>query len=209
MASPSQTASIRTTFQELAALYDLKLCEKSLLTFYVAPEGDPAIGPTAYPHRASASEYPRGTLGPHQEDSTHIANDVVTVGFTHGLARIEASGFHGREPDEHRWNIHQGKIDPWSTRLTGQNWSGQHSYARIKNPVALFPSEDQERMTASVMYNKPLTQVNCATRFFAGERGRWETQSKRTATCSNRLSASKPATMSGGGWRMRDAPTSC
>ena len=152
-------------FMEMAALYDLKLGDKSLLTFYVAPEGDPAIGPTAYPHRASAFENPVGTLGHHQEDSTHIANDVVTVGFTHGIARIEASGFHGREPDEHRWNIDQGAIDSWSTRLTvqpGQNWSGQYSYARIKSPEALFPSEDQERMTASVMYNKPRAQGNWA-----------------------------------------------
>ena len=33
---------------ELAALYDIKLGEKSLLSFYFAPMGDPAIGPTAY-----------------------------------------------------------------------------------------------------------------------------------------------------------------
>ena len=39
-------------FMEFAALYDLKLGEKRLLSFYVAPMGDPAIGPTAYPHRA-------------------------------------------------------------------------------------------------------------------------------------------------------------
>ena len=144
---------------ELAALYDLKLGQKSLLSFYFAPTGDPAIGPAAYAHRASTSENPVGTLGHHQEDSTHIANDVVTVGFTLGIARIEASGFHGREPDEFRWDIDQGKIDSWSTRLTmepGKNWSGQYSYARIASPEALFPGENQERMTASVMYNRPL-----------------------------------------------------
>ena len=158
-------------FMELAALYDLKFGEKSLLTFYVAPEGDPAIGPTAYPHRTSASEDPVGTLGHHQEDSTHIANDVVTVGFTRNIARIEASGFHGREPDEHRWNIDQGKIDSWATRFTlqpGQNWSGQYSYARIASPEALFPTEDQERMTASVQYNKPLAQGNWANTLLWG-----------------------------------------
>jgi hypothetical protein len=152
-------------FMELAALYDLKLGEKSLLSFYLAAEGDPAIGPTAYPHRASAFENPVGTLGHHQEDSTHIANDVVTAGFTHKIARVEASGFHGREPDEHRWNIDQGAIDSWSTRLTiqpAQNWSGQYSYARIKSPEALFPSEDQERMTASAMYNRSFVDGNWA-----------------------------------------------
>lgn len=153
-------------FMETAALYDLNLGESNLLSFYLAPEGDPSIGPTAFPHRASALENPVGTLGHHQEDSTHIANDVVTVGFTHKIVRMEASGFHGREPDENRWNFNQGKIDSWSTRLTiqpGQNWSSQYSYSRIKSPEALFPSEDQERMTASLMYNKPLTHGNWAS----------------------------------------------
>lgn len=156
---------------ELAVLYDLKLGKKSLLSFYFAPMGDPAIGPTAYPHRASAFENPVGTLGHHQEDSTHIADDVMTVGFTHGIARIEASGFHGREPDEFRWDIDQGKIDSWSTRLTLQpskNWSGQYSYARIASPEALFPSENQERMTASVMYNRPLQNGNWANTLLWG-----------------------------------------
>jgi hypothetical protein len=156
---------------ELAALYDLKLGEKSLLSFYFAPMGDPAIGPTAYAHRASASENPLATLGHHQEDSTHIADDVVTAGFTYRIARIEASGFHGREPDEFRWNIDQGKIDSWSTRLTiqpGKNWSGQYSYARITSPEALFPNEDQERMTASIMYNRPLHNGNWANTILWG-----------------------------------------
>ena len=144
---------------ELAALYDWQLGEKTLLSFYAAPVGDPAIGPTAYPHRASALENPVGTLGHHQEDSTHIADDVITMGLTRGIVRIEASGFHGREPNEHRWQVQQGPIDSWSTRLTiqpGENWSGQYSYGRIHSPEQLAPTEDQERMTASIMYNRPL-----------------------------------------------------
>jgi len=158
-------------FMEVAALYDLKLGEKSLLSFYFAPMGDPAVGPAAYAHRASAAENPVGTLGHHQEDSTHIANDVLTVGLTHGFARIEASGFHGREPDEFRWDFDQGRIDSWSTRLTiqpGKNWSGQYSYARIATPESLFPNEDQERMTASIMYNRPLNNGNWASTILWG-----------------------------------------
>jgi hypothetical protein len=145
-------------FMEIAALYDLKLGTHGLLSFYAAPVGDPAIGPIAYPHRASAAENPVAALGHHQEDSTHIADDVVTLGLAYRFARIEASGFHGREPDENRWTISQGKIDSWSTRLTlqpGKNWSGQYSYARIASPEALFPNEDQKRTTASLMYNRP------------------------------------------------------
>jgi hypothetical protein len=150
-------------FMEVAALYDWKLGARSLLSFYFAPVGDPALGPIAYPHRASAMENPLAALGHHQEDSTHIAADVATVGLTHCIVRVEASGFHGREPGESRWTINQGAIDSWSTRLTiqpGKNWSGQYSYGRIASPEALFPSEDQERMTASVMYNRPLHNGN-------------------------------------------------
>jgi hypothetical protein len=151
---------------ELGALYDWKLGERNLLSLYFAPMGDPAIGPIAYPHRASALENPVATLGHHQEDSTHVADDVITVGFTHGIARIEASGFHGREPDEFRWDIDEGKVDSWSTRLTvqpGENWSGQYSYARITSPEALYPNENQARMTASIMYNRPLHNGNWAS----------------------------------------------
>jgi hypothetical protein len=150
-------------FMEIAALYDLKLGKNALLSFYAAPMGDPAIGPIPYPHRASAAEDPLAALGHHQEDSTHIAEDVVTLGLTYRIARIEGSGFHGREPNENRWNISQGKIDSWSTRLTiqpGKNWSGQFSYGRIASPEALFPGENQERMTASAMYNRPIHKGN-------------------------------------------------
>jgi hypothetical protein len=150
-------------FMEIAALYDLKLGSRGFLSFYFAPVGDPALGPVAYPHRASAAENPQAALGHHQEDSTHIADDVVTVGLAYRIARLEASGFHGREPDENRWNIDQGQIDSWSTRVTiqpGKNWSGQFSYGRIKSPEAFFPNEDQERITASIMYNRPLHNGN-------------------------------------------------
>ncbi len=158
-------------FMEVAAMYDLRLGEQTLLSVYAAPQGDPAIGPTAYPHRASALEDPVGSLGHHQEDSTHIANDVLTAGLTHGIARVEIGGFHGREPGENRWDFHQGAIDSWATRLTlqpGQNWSGQYSYARIASPEALFPLENQERMTASAMYNKPLREGNWASTLLWG-----------------------------------------
>ena len=158
-------------FMEIAALYDLKLGKNGLFSFYAAPVGDPAIGPMAYPHRASASENPVATLGHHQQDSTHIADDVITIGLAYRFARIEASGFHGREPNENRWTISQGKIDSWSTRLTlqpGKNWSGQYSYGRIAGPEALFPGEDQERTTASAMYNRPFSNGNWATSLIWG-----------------------------------------
>jgi hypothetical protein len=130
---------------ELAALYDLRLGANGLLSFYAAPVGDPAMGPSAYAHRASASENPAASLGHHLEDSTHIANDVVTTGLTYKKARIEFSGFHGREPDEFRWDINSGALDSWSSRLTLQparNWSAQYSFAHLTSPEELHANED-------------------------------------------------------------------
>jgi hypothetical protein len=151
---------------ELAALYDLRLGANGLLSFYAAPVGDPAMGPSAYAHRASASENPVASLGHHLEDSTHIANDVVTTGLTYKKARIEFSGFHGREPDEFRWDINSGAIDSWSSRLTvqpAQNWSAQYSFSHLTSPEELHANEDVQRMTASVMYTRPLPRGNWAS----------------------------------------------
>jgi len=146
-------------FMEIALLYDWKLGENTLLSFYAAPVGDPAIGPEAFPHRVAASEDPLAPLGHHLQDSTHIADDVVTLGLAYKIARIEVSGFHGREPDENRWTIGAGAIDSWSARFTLNpvpNWSGQYSITRLASPEQLFPNEDELRMTASVTYNRPL-----------------------------------------------------
>jgi hypothetical protein len=158
-------------FMELAAHYDLKLGEHTLLSFYGGPVGDPAMGPIAYPHRASASENPMAPLGHHLEDSTHIADDVITAGLTYRRVRVEASGFHGREPDEYRWNIDSGAIDSWSTRVTvspAQKWSLQYSIAHLTSPEALHPGEDVRRMTASIMYNRPFARGNWATTLLWG-----------------------------------------
>ena len=147
-------------FMEVAALYDLKLSPNTLLSFYAAPVGDPAIGPTAYPHRLSASEDPIAALGHHQQDSTHIAFSVLTGGLTYRWARLELSGFHGAEPTEARWHFAPTPtghaIDSVSTRLTispAADWSGQYSIAHIVSPEALYPDENQQRQTASIMYH--------------------------------------------------------
>jgi hypothetical protein len=156
---------------ELAAFYDRKLSEHTLLSFYGGPVGDPAMGPVAYPHRASAAEDPMAPLGHHLEDSTHIADDVITAGLAFRIVRIEASGFHGREPDEDRWDVDAGKIDSWSTRATvspSQNWSLQYSLAHLTSPEAIRPAEDVRRMTASIMYNRPLRRGNWASTLLWG-----------------------------------------
>jgi hypothetical protein len=136
--------------------YAYEINEDTTIRFYFAPVGDPAMGPVAYPHRASAEELPQAPISHHLQDSTHISDDVVTVGITHKKFTLEASGFHGAEPGENRWIIQQGPIDSWSTRLwffPTKNWAAQFSVGRLTHPEALEPG-DQIRSTGSVSYTK-------------------------------------------------------
>jgi hypothetical protein len=153
-------------FSELAMAYDYRVNDSTLLSFYAAPMGDPAMGPVAYPHRTSASEDPIAPLSHHLQDSTHVADDVITVGIAHRSFRLEASGFHGREPDEYRWNIDSGAMDSWSARATvnpAANWSLQYSIAQLHSPESLAPSDEVRRMSASVAYNHPISDGNWAS----------------------------------------------
>jgi hypothetical protein len=143
-------------FMEMAAIYDQNLGKRGLASLYAAPVGDPALGPVAFPHRMSAENDPLAPLAHHLQDSTHIAYDVITGGVTWGPARIEASGFHGREPNENRWTIYAGAVDSWSSRLSvapARDWIAQYSWGHLHSPEALHPDEDVLRQTASVSFH--------------------------------------------------------
>ena len=155
---------------ELSVRYLRPLTESTSLLLYFAPVGDPALGPVAFPHRVSAMELPQATLSHHLQDSTHIANEVLTAALVRRQFRLEASGFHGAEPDESRWNIDYGAIDSWATRLTwtpGDNWMGQVSVGRLRRPEATEPG-DVVRSTASITYNRPLARGNWASSLIWG-----------------------------------------
>jgi hypothetical protein len=142
----------------LGFYYGRALGANTMFELYFAPVGDPALGPVAYPHRASAAELPEAPLSHHWQDSTHISDDVVTVGLAYKKVKLEASGFRGAEPGENRWIIQQGAIDSWASRLwffPGKNWAAQVSVGRLDHPEALEPG-DQVRSTASLEYTRPM-----------------------------------------------------
>ena len=153
-------------FMELAVRYEFRFSDRTQMFLYGGPIGDPALGPAAYPHRASASENPMAVLGHHEEDSTHIANSVITLGMVSGPLQLEASTFHGREPNENRWNIDGGEPDSFSSRLTvapASNFTGQFSMGRINNREALEPDLDTLRTTASIHHNLQFSSGHAAS----------------------------------------------
>jgi hypothetical protein len=141
-------------FMNLSATWRVPFGSRAALWVQAAPVGEPALGPTAFMHRASSGDNPAAPLAHHWQDSTHITSNVITVGGGARIFGIEISAFHGAEPDEHRWDIDGGAIDSYSGRITLRTkgrWSAQASYGRLEDPEALSPG-DLTRTTASVHY---------------------------------------------------------
>ena len=158
-------------FMEISGRYDYSFNERTQLFIYGGPVGEPALGPTAFPHRASASENPAAMLGHHTQDSTHISNSVVTLGLVGGPLQLEASTFHGAEPDENRWNIDMGTPDSFASRLTlsaGNTISGQFSIGRINNREPSENGLDTLRTTASLHHNTRFSSGHIASSLIWG-----------------------------------------
>lgn len=157
-------------FMELSAAYTLPLGERGTWFAYFGYPGEPALGPTAFMHRASAAENPAAVLSHHYQDSSHITFGVVTTGFTYRWFKFEGSIFNGREPDENRYDL---EAHPWNSRSArisfapNRNWSVQVSHGFLRNPEAL-EAGDVRRTTASISYNKPFKRGNWAASLIWG-----------------------------------------
>jgi hypothetical protein len=157
-------------FMELSASYTVPVSDRASWFVYAGYPGEPALGPNAFMHRASASENTSAPLSHHLQDSTHISFGVVTTGFTYRWFKLEGSLFNGREPDEHRYNF---EAHPWNSRSArlwfapNSNWSMQVSHGFLRNPEALEPG-DVRRTTASISYNRSFDRGNWASSLIWG-----------------------------------------
>jgi hypothetical protein len=152
-------------FMEAAALYEHPVARDLALSLYVAPVGEPAIGPVAFPHRPSAASDPLAPLGHHWQDATHITFGVLTLGVFSRTWKVEGSIFNGREPDEHRTDIEVRTLDSYAARIfynPNENWSYSASAAYLASPEVLQPQESMHRYAASIMNTRLL-----------GARGEW------------------------------------
>lgn len=139
-------------FMQLAASLQVPLGDNSHLTLSGALVGEPTLGPVAFMHRASAAENPSAPLSHHTMDSSHITSGVAAAGIDKGPVVVEGSVFHGRESDEHRWNLETGKLDSAAGRVwfkPSKSWLAQVSYGFINEPEELTPG-DVRRTSASL-----------------------------------------------------------
>ena len=159
-------------FMELSAMYEVPVARNLGVSFYGAPVGEPAIGPVAYMHRPSAQNDPFAPIGHHRQDATHITFGVLTAGVFTRTVKLEGTLFHGREPDEDRYNFDFGALDSYGGRLTinpTPQWSVAASYGYLKSPEELHPDENQHRLGASVLYVTRLGhRADWATAFIYG-----------------------------------------
>lgn len=143
-------------FMQLAAAWRLPVNASTAVTLAGGPVGEPALGPVAFMHRASAADNPLAPLAHHTLDSTHIAFGVATAAVDHGAWTIEGSLFNGREPDEHRWNVDFGRLDSVSARVwfrPNAEWELQASSGRLVDPEVLEPGVTV-RSTASASWTR-------------------------------------------------------
>jgi len=146
-------------FMELAATYSRNLSAASSVYVYAGLPGEPALGPPTFMHRTSGADIPEAPITHHWLDSTHITFGVVTAGLVVNQWKIEASAFRGREPDQNRYDIEAPKLDSFSARFTWNpipELSTQISWGRIHSPEQLAPLVDEDRITASATYTRPL-----------------------------------------------------
>jgi hypothetical protein len=95
---------------------------------------------------------------------------VVTAGLVLDNWKIEASSFRGREPDQHRFDIEEPKLDSYSARLTWnpiRELSLQVSAGHLHSPEQLSPEVNEDRITASATYTQPFGQNNLWSTTFA------------------------------------------
>jgi hypothetical protein len=144
-------------FMQLSAVWRTPLSAATSLIVAGAPVGEPALGPVAFMHRASAAAIPFAPLSHHTFDSTHISFGVATAALEHGRWTAEGSVFNGREPDDHRWDFDFGRMDSVSARLwfrPNEAWSIQVSTGRLVEPEQLEPG-NIVRTTASASWLHP------------------------------------------------------
>ncbi len=147
-------------FVEVAGTYSREIGGGTRAFVYGGPVAEPALGGPTFMHRPSGVEIPEAPIGHHWFDSTHIAWGVLTLGMNNAKWQVEGSLFNGHEPDENRYSPDNVGLNSASTRITltpSKDTAFNASYGFLDEPEPDEPGVSQHRLTASAVWNRPLS----------------------------------------------------
>jgi hypothetical protein len=161
-------------FMEAVADYRRAINDRVAFELYGGPVGEPALGPTAFPHRLSALPNPIAPISHHWLDSTHISFGVITGAVYGRRWKAEVSAFNGREPDDQRWDFDLAPLDSYSGRfwlLPTPQWALQVSAGHLTEAEFRLSGSraDVTRTTASATYHRLVSSRLWATTIAWGQ----------------------------------------
>ncbi len=116
----------------------ISLSDMNSLKVSIAPRGESGDGPVAFMHRSTGEVNPDAPLGHHLgQDAGHISSTVIAGSLGLGVNRIEASTFHGAEPEPTKVDLPLGNPNSYALRLIRDftpEVTAMISAAYVKNP---------------------------------------------------------------------------
>ena len=86
---------------------------------FFAPRGQSTDGPIAFMHRPTGMVNPDAPLGHHiGQDAGHITSTVIGASLRLRATTVEASTFHGTEPEPSKVDLPVGPLNSFAARLT-------------------------------------------------------------------------------------------
>jgi hypothetical protein len=150
----------------LSDTFSLENGTDNIKTFF-APRGEATDGPIAFMHRVTGMVNPDAPLGHHiGQDVGHISSTVIGASLKVGNTHIEASTYHGTEPEPDAVDLPLGMPDSVSLRLIedfpeagGAHWTLMVSAARVNAPEPDQPNVVFEnRYSASIFTQTSLSK---------------------------------------------------
>jgi hypothetical protein len=125
------------------------------LRLYLAPVGEPPLGPTPYAQRASSIDFAEAPFAYDIQESFHVGTRVAAVGYSTQSLTVEGGVFHASHSTGRHSSIEDGSIDSWSARAIvhlSPRFSMQASHAKLGNA-------DQKLSSVSASYDGPLVAL--------------------------------------------------
>lgn len=134
------------------------LGEKDHLKVFFAPRGEATDGPIAFMHRPTGMMNPDAPLGHHiGQDVGHITSTVIGASLKLGNLRIEASTFHGGEPQPTKVDLPVGTPDSGAVRFIQElspDLMTMESFAYVKSPEPSDPDVSFLLRFSGSIYNR-------------------------------------------------------